>query len=69
MTSIRKSVPTKGIHQWWMSGWAYIMPDFSKPDHSIIEWQSDQPPVYAVENRVPETPTQESADERTNSTV
>ena len=63
MPRIRKSVPTKGVSNWWMSGWAYIMPDFDNPGHSIIEWNSDNPPVYAVEsNRVPETNQKEGAD-------
>jgi hypothetical protein len=62
MKRIRKSVPTKGVHQWWMSGWSYIMPDFSNAGHSIVEWYSDKPPVFAVENRVPETTSQENAD-------
>jgi len=62
MKRTRKSVPTEGVHKWWMSGWSYIMPDFDKPNHSIVEWYSDKPPVFAVENRVPETDSQESAD-------
>jgi hypothetical protein len=65
MTAIRKSVPTKGVHVWWMSGWSYVMPDFSVPGNSIVEWDSDKPPVYAVEdsiNRVPEASHQENAD-------
>lgn len=61
MKRTRKSVPTKGIHQWWMSGWSYIMPDFDKPGNSIVEWYSDKPPLF-VDDRVPVTPTRESAD-------
>ena len=61
MTRIRKSIPTEGAHAWWASGWAYIMPDFKKPNHSIIEWLSENPPVYP--HRVSETTSQESADE------
>jgi hypothetical protein len=49
---------------WWASGWAYVMPDFSKPNHSIIEWLSENPPVYP--HRVPVTSTQESADDSDN---
>lgn len=63
MKRIRKSIPTAGASAWWESGWAYVMPDFDKPNHSIIEWLSKNPPVYP--NRVPETTSQESADDRT----
>ncbi len=59
MTPVRKSVPTEGAHMYWASGWSYVMPDFNTPNHSIIEWLSENPPVYP--HRVPETTSQESA--------
>lgn len=59
MKRIRKSIPTEVASMWWASGWAYVMPDFDKPDHSIIEWLSENPPVYP--HRVSETATKESA--------
>lgn len=40
---LRKSVPTDGVARWWECGWAYVMPDFDTPNHSIIEWLSDKP--------------------------
>jgi hypothetical protein len=46
----RKSVPTEGVHQWWPCGWQYIMPDFDKPDHSIVEWSSEKLPVYPIQS-------------------
>jgi hypothetical protein len=64
MKGLRRSIPTEGAHMWWSSGWSYIMPDFSKPNHSIIEWLSDNPPVYP--HRVPEITSQESADGTTD---
>jgi len=64
MTRIRKSIPTEGAAMWWSSGWSYVMPDFDKPNHSIVEWLSENPPVYP--HRVPETSTQESADGHTS---
>lgn len=54
MTRIRQSVPTEGIAEKYLTGhWRYVMPDFERPDHSIIEQEF---------NRVPETQT-ESAHE------
>ncbi len=38
MKRMRKSVPTAGMHRWWLVGWSYVMPDFDNKDHSIIEW-------------------------------
>ena len=61
MNRIRQSVPTKGIAEKYLVGpWRYVMPDFNKPDHSIIEQVLDDNSSH----RVPETQT-ESADERT----
>jgi hypothetical protein len=54
----RKSVPTKGVHEWWLAGWQYVMPDFDNPEHSIIEWTSEKEPA------IPETQPR-SEDERT----
>lgn len=48
---IRKSVPTDSLESWWGIGWAYVMPDFDKPDHSIIEWLSDKPAKYPMASR------------------
>jgi hypothetical protein len=59
MNKIRRSIPTEGASMWWASGWSYVMPDFSKPGHSIVEWLSENPPVYP--HRVPVTNNQESA--------
>lgn len=56
---LRQSVPTADLEQYWAVGWSYVVPDFDKPDHSIIEWLSDKMPVYP--NRVPETSTAENA--------
>ena len=50
-TTIRRSVPTKGLSSWWEVGWMYVMPDFDRPDHSIIEWVNGNAPVEP--NRVP----------------
>ena len=60
MTPLRQSVPTADLQSYYGCGWAYIMPDFDKPDHSIVDWLSDKTPVYP--NRVPPTQT-ESANE------
>lgn len=62
---VRKSVPTAGMSAWWLEGWAYMMPDFDKKDHSIIEWTSEKAPVEP-NNRVQGTLT-ESANERSAS--
>jgi hypothetical protein len=64
MTRIRKSIPTEGASMWWSSGWSYVMPDFDKPNHSIVEWLSENPPVYP--HRVSLTETQETADGSAN---
>lgn len=38
MTTIRKSVPTEGMAEKYLTGhWRYVMPDFDKPGNSIIE--------------------------------
>lgn len=55
MKRVRRSVPTLGMHQYWLVGWAYVMPDFDNKDHSIIEWLGDQIPLEPVTHRVPET--------------
>jgi hypothetical protein len=46
---IRKSVPTASLESWWAISWAYVMPDFDRPDHSIIEWLSSKPAVEPVD--------------------
>ena len=43
--TIRKSVPTKGVSEWWLVGWLYVMPDFDRPDHSVIEWIGFEEPI------------------------
>jgi hypothetical protein len=48
---IRRSVLTEGVERWWECGWSYVMPDFNKPNHSIIEWVSGGAPVEP--NRAP----------------
>jgi len=63
VTKIRKSVPTRGVHEWWLLNWEYIMPDFSKPGHSIIEWSGAGAPLEPDSiNRVQPTTTEENAD-------
>lgn len=44
--ALRQSVPSAEAPKYWELGWVYIMPDFDKTDHSIVEWQSDKLPVY-----------------------
>lgn len=39
----RKSVPTASVESWWAVGWAYVMPDFDRPNYSIVEWLSNAP--------------------------
>lgn len=37
----RRSVPTTGMTAIWLAaGWLYVMPDFDRPNHSIIEWNA-----------------------------
>jgi hypothetical protein len=43
---LRQSVPTSELERYYHCGWAYIMPDFDKPNHSLVEWLSDKIPVY-----------------------
>lgn len=43
---LRQSVPTSEAPKYWELGWVYIMPDFDRPNHSIVEWQSENLPVY-----------------------
>jgi len=45
LPTLRKSVPTASLESWWAIGWAYVMPDFDTPDHSIVEWLSDIRPA------------------------
>ena len=55
MSVRRISVPTTDMLPYWQLGWAYVMPDFDTPNHSILEWLSDTAPRVPAENRVPET--------------
>lgn len=57
---MKQSVPTDDLERHWAVGWAYLMPYFDKPNHSIIEWLSEKIPVYPC---VPENQNHESADE------
>jgi hypothetical protein len=57
---LRQSVPTNDLAGFYNCGWAYVMPDFDKPNHSIVEWLSNEMPVYP--HRVPSNPNQESAE-------
>lgn len=43
--SVRKSVPTLGVHRYWIVGWSYVMPDFDNNNHSIIEWLGEGQPA------------------------
>ena len=61
-TLLRQSVPSDEAPNYWAVGWVYIMPDFDKPNHSIVEWQSEKMPVYPPRS---EQPTTENANERT----
>jgi hypothetical protein len=59
---LRQSIPTSSLQEYYACGWAYIMPDFDKPDHSFVEWLSTNMPVYP--SRVsPETQTQGPRDD------
>jgi hypothetical protein len=53
---LRQSVPTAELERYYHCGWAYIMPDFDKPNHSLIEWLSDKMPVYPLRSK--KTPTE-----------
>ena len=56
----RRTVPHADLDMHYEAGWAYVMPNFDKPNHYIVEWLSDKPPVYPY--RVQPTPNDESAD-------
>jgi hypothetical protein len=58
----RRSVPSADLNMHYEAGWAYVMPDFDRPDHYVIEWLSDKPPVYPY--RVQPTSNEENAHER-----
>jgi hypothetical protein len=45
---LRQSVPTAELERYYHCGWAYIMPDFDKANHSWVEWLSDKMPVYPL---------------------
>lgn len=63
MTRIRQSIPTTDCQQYWDCGWSYVMPDFDKPNHSIVEWLSEKMPMYPT--AFPKQST-ESAHDRTD---
>lgn len=51
---LRQSVPTAELERYYHCGWAYIMPDFDKPNHSWVEWLSEKMPVYPLcSNKTP----------------
>ena len=58
---LRQSIPTSELQDYYAAGWAYVMPDFDKANHSKIEWLSEKMPVYP---RFPKTKNQEGAYER-----
>lgn len=51
---LRQSVPTGDLERYYHCGWAYIMPDFDKHDHSWVEWLSEKMPVYPLNSKKPE---------------
>jgi hypothetical protein len=58
-----QSVPTAELERYFHCGWAYIMPDFDKPNHSKIEWLSEKTPVYPLRSKKSQT---EDTNARTN---
>lgn len=52
---LRQSVPTAELERYYHCGWAYIMPDFDKPNHSWVEWLSDKMPVYPLRSKTIQT--------------
>lgn len=52
--SLRQSVPSVDAPSYWSLGWTYIMPDFDRPNHSIVEWQSDKIPMYPPRSNQPQ---------------
>lgn len=61
---LKQSVPTGDLQSYFECGWAYVMPDFDKPDHSKIEWLSDKMPVYPASHRVQALTTEDATNER-----
>lgn len=62
---IRKSVPNDDLIRWFEAGWAYVMPDFDRPDFYVIEWLSDKPgvePSLVSENHRVSESTKEAAE-------
>lgn len=60
---LRQSVLTSELERYFYCGWSYLMPDFDKPNHSIVEWLSDKMPVYPLRSKKPQT---EATDARTD---
>ncbi|MET4210505.1 hypothetical protein [Bradyrhizobium sp. LA2.1] len=56
---IRRTIPHGDLDLHYEAGWAYVMPNFDKPNHYIVEWLSDKPPVYPY--RVSNNSSQENA--------
>lgn len=42
----RLTVPHEDLAMHYEAGWAYVMPNFDKANHYIVEWLGDKPPVY-----------------------
>jgi hypothetical protein len=55
----RRTVPYEDLKMHYEAGWSYVMPNFDRPNHYVVEWLSENPPVYPY--RVHETTSQESA--------
>jgi hypothetical protein len=60
---LRQSVLTSEVERYYHCGWAYVMPDFDKPNHSWVEWLSDKLPVYPLSSKKATT---EDSNARTN---
>lgn len=61
--ALRQSVPTDQLQDYYNCGWAYVMPNFDQPGHSIVEWLSNSMPVYPPRSLSPT----ENAHERSDS--
>lgn len=42
----RRTVPYADLQMHYEAGWSYVMPNFDKLNHFVVEWLSDKPPVY-----------------------
>ena len=39
------SVPESEVLDWYNCGWTYLRPDEARPDHMVMRWDQDKPPV------------------------